>query len=132
MRYGLSDEKDEQLDYISKAMDVQACISANVMHVDEVPMLDLRESVKKCNLVNFFIVRGDEFWAPTRDNNQMQCIARQKTIRVCRTNSVPVRELDVTLTDVYGADEPPCTVSFSSQIFIAEVDGSMTGDSKRG
>lgn len=54
------DVKDEQWNHISKATDVQACISANVMNVDEALMLDLRGFVKTCNSVNFFIVRGDE------------------------------------------------------------------------
>lgn len=60
VRRGPPDVKDEQWNHISKATDVQACISANVMHVDEALMLDLRGFVKTCNSVNFFIVRGDE------------------------------------------------------------------------
>lgn len=131
VRRGPPDVKDEQWNHISKATDVQACISANVMHVDEALMLDLRGFVKTCNSVNFFIVRGDEVWAPTKDN-QMQGITRQKTIDVCRANGITVRELDFSLTEVYGADEAFCTGTFPSQIHVTEVDGRQIGDGKRG
>ncbi|KAF3000932.1 hypothetical protein E8E13_008758 [Curvularia kusanoi] len=131
VRRGPPDVKDEQWNHISKATDVQACISANVMQVDEALMLDLRGFVKTCNSVNFFIVRGDEVWAPTKDN-QMQGITRQKTIDVCRANGIVVRELDFSLTEVYGADEAFCTGTFPSQIHVTEVDGRQIGDGKRG
>ncbi|KAF0640549.1 hypothetical protein FPSE5266_10075 [Fusarium pseudograminearum] len=131
VRRGPPDVKDEQWNHISKATDVQACIHANVMNVDEALMLDLRGFVKTCNSVNFFIVRGDEVWAPTKDN-QMQGITRQKTIDVCRANGITVKELDFTLTEVYGADEAFCTGTFPSQIHVTEVDGRIIGDGKRG
>ncbi|KAH7145605.1 aminotransferase [Dactylonectria estremocensis] len=131
VRRGPPDVKDEQWNHISKATDVQACISANVMGVDEALMLDLRGFVKTCNSVNFFIVRGNEVWAPTKDN-QMQGITRQRTIDVCRANGIVVRELDFALTEVYGADEAFCTGTFPSQIHVVEVDGRQIGDGQRG
>ncbi|KAJ3532759.1 hypothetical protein NM208_g8291 [Fusarium decemcellulare] len=131
VRRGPPDVKDEQWNHISKATDVQACISANVMHVDEALMLDQRGFVKTCNSVNFFIIRGDEVWAPTKDN-QMQGITRQKTIDVCRANGITVRELDFSLTEVYGAEEAFCTGTFPSQIHVTEIDGRTIGDGRRG
>ncbi|KAJ6022232.1 hypothetical protein N7540_007736 [Penicillium herquei] len=131
IRRGPPDVKDEMWNHISKATDVQACISANVAGVDEALMLDLNGFVKTCNSVNFFIVRNGEVWAPTK-NNQMQGITRQKSIDVCRSNGIPIRELDFTLTEVYGADEAFCTGTFPSQIHVSEVDGRQIGDGKRG
>ncbi|KAJ5710013.1 hypothetical protein N7493_009605 [Penicillium malachiteum] len=131
IRRGPPDVKDEMWNHISKATDVQACISANIAGVDEALMLDLNGFVKTCNSVNFFIVRNGEVWAPTK-NNQMQGITRQKSIDVCRANGIPVRELDFTLTEVYGADESFCTGTFPSQIHVIEVDGRQIGDGKRG
>ena len=131
VRRGSPDVKDEQWNHISKATDVQACISANIMGVDEALMLDQRGFVKTCNSVNFFIVRGCEVWAPTKDN-QMQGITRQKILDVCRANGIPVRELDFSLTEVYGADEAFCTGTFPSQIHVAEVDGRCIGDGELG
>ncbi|KAI8186851.1 hypothetical protein K4K52_007865 [Colletotrichum sp. SAR 10_76] len=131
VRRGPPDVKDEQWNHISKATDVQACVSANVMGVDEALMLDMQGFVKTCNSVNFFIVRGDEVWAPTKDN-QMQGITRQKTIDVCRAAGITVRELDFALTEVYGADEAFCTGTFPSQIHVTEVDGRKIGDGNKG
>ncbi|KAJ5708881.1 Aminotransferase class IV [Penicillium malachiteum] len=131
IRRGPPDVKDEMWNHISKATDVQACISANVAGADEALMLDLNGFVKTCNSVNFFIVRNGEVWAPTK-NNQMQGITRQKSIDVCRANGIPIRELDFTLTEVYGADEAFCTGTFPSQIHVSEVDGRQIGDGQRG
>lgn len=101
------------------------------MNVDEALMLDLRGFVKTCNSVNFFIVRDNEVWVPTKDN-QMQGITRQKTMDVCRANGIALRELDFSLTEVYGADEAFCTWTFPSQIHVVEVDGRQIGDSIKG
>ncbi|KAL2848520.1 aminotransferase [Aspergillus pseudoustus] len=131
IRRGPPDVKDEMWNHISKATDVQACIGANVTGADEALMLDLNGFVKTCNSTNFFIVRNGEVWAPTK-NNQMQGITRQKSIDACRANGIPVRELDFTLTEVYGADEAFCTGTFPSQIHVREVDGRQIGDGKRG
>ncbi|KAL3469401.1 aminotransferase [Aspergillus californicus] len=131
VRRGPPDVKDEMWNHISKATDVQACISANVSGADEALMLDLNGFVKTCNSTNFFIIRGDEVWAPTK-NNQMQGITRQKVIDVCLANGISVRELDFSLTEVYGADEAFCTGTFPSQIHVVEVDGRQIGDGKRG
>lgn len=131
VRRGPPDVKDEQWNHISKATDIQACLHANFMGVDEALMLDQRGFVKTCNSVNFFIVRGSEVWAPTKDN-QMQGITRQKTINVCRANGIVVRELDFALTEVYGADEAFCTGTFPSQIHVVEVDGRRIGNGSCG
>lgn len=131
IRRGPPDVKDEMWNHISKATDVQACIGANVTGADESLMLDLSGFVKTCNSTNFFIVRNGEVWAPTK-NNQMQGITRQKSIDVCRAHGIPVRELDFTLTEVYGADEAFCTGTFPSQIHVTEVDGRKIGDGVRG
>ncbi|KAJ5618003.1 Aminotransferase class IV [Penicillium hordei] len=131
IRRGPPDVKDEMWNHISKATDVQACISANVTGADESLMLDLNGFVKTCNSTNFFIVRDGEVWAPTK-NNQMQGITRQKSIDVCRANGIPVRELDFTLTEAYGADEAFCTGTFPSQIHVREIDGRTIGSGKRG
>lgn len=131
VRRGSPDVKDEQWNHISKATDVQACIHANTMGVDEALMLDQRGFVKTCNSVNFFVVRGTEVWTATKDN-QMQGITRQKTIDVCRANGIVVRELDFALTEVYGADEAFCTGTFPSQMHVVKVDGRVIGDGTRG
>lgn len=101
------------------------------MHVNEDLMLDLRGFVKTYNSGNFFIMRGDEVWVPTKDN-QMQGIMREKTIDGCSNNGIPVRELDFTLTEVYGADEAFCAGTLPSQIHVTEVDGRQNEDGERG
>ncbi|KUL83750.1 hypothetical protein ZTR_08669 [Talaromyces verruculosus] len=131
IRRGYPDTKDEMWNHISKATDVQACIGANVVGADEALMLDPHGFVKTCNSTNFFIVRQGEVWAPTRAY-QMQGITRQKTIDLCQANGIPVKELDFTLTEAYGADEAFVTGTFPSHISVFEIDGRVIGEGKRG
>jgi branched-chain amino acid aminotransferase len=51
---------------------------------------------------------------------------------VCRANGIVVKELDFSLTEVYGADEAFCTGNFPSQIHVTEVDGRKIGDGNCG
>jgi branched-chain amino acid aminotransferase len=62
----------------------------------------------------------------------MQGITRQKSIDVCRVNGIPIRELDFTLTEAYGADEAFCTGTFPSQIHVRNIDGRQIGNGERG
>ncbi|KAJ9484663.1 hypothetical protein VN97_g8705 [Penicillium thymicola] len=57
IRQGPPDIKDEMWNHISKATDVQACISGNITGADESLMLNLNGFVKTCNSTNFFTVR---------------------------------------------------------------------------
>lgn len=131
IRRGYPDTKDEMWNHISKATDVQACIGANVVGADEALMLDPHGFVKTCNSTNFFIVRQGEVWAPTRAY-QMQGITRQKTIDLCQAHDIPVKEVDFTLTEAYGADEAFVTGTFPSHISVFEIDGRVIGEGKRG
>lgn len=62
----------------------------------------------------------------------MQGITREKTIDVCSNNGIPIRELDFTLKEVYGADEAFRAGTFPSQIHVTEVDGRQIKDAERG
>ncbi|KAL3711242.1 hypothetical protein TMatcc_005040 [Talaromyces marneffei ATCC 18224] len=131
IRRGYPDTKDEMWNHISKATDLQACIGANVVGADEALVLDPHGFVKTCNSTNFFIVRQGEVWAPTRAY-QMQGITRQKTIDLCQSNGIPVKEVDFTVTEAYGADEAFVTGTFPSYIYVFEIDGRVIGEGKRG
>lgn len=131
IRRGTPDVKDEMWNHVSKATDVSACIGANAVGADEALMLDPNGFVKTCNSTNFFVVRAGEVWAPTR-SYQMHGITRQKTIDLCRSNGIPVRELDFTLTEAYAADEAFCTGTFPSHIPVKEIDGRVIGDGGMG
>ncbi|WWC72305.1 uncharacterized protein I206_106267 [Kwoniella pini CBS 10737] len=137
IRRGPPDVKDEMWNHMSKATDIQACIQANYLGVDEALMLDDRGWAKTCNSTNFMIVRegtGEDegrlvIWSPTK-NNQMQGITRRKTIEACRDAGIPVYEQDFSLTEVYGAVEAFCCGTFPAQISVIQVDGRQIGDGR--
>lgn len=131
VRRGAPDVQDPNLNSHSKLNCITACIQANRAGADEGLMLDPHGFVATCNSVNFFIVRDGEVWTATT-RYQMPGITRAHCIELCRANNIPIKELDFSLTQVYGADEAFATGTFGGQTPVVEVDGRIIGDGRRG
>ncbi|GFH14575.1 aminotransferase class IV [Haematococcus lacustris] len=98
---------------------------------DEALMLDPHGFVATCNSTNFFIVRKGQVWAPTT-KYQMPGITRANVLRLCREQGITARELDFSLTAVYGAEEAFVTGTFAGLIPVISVDGRAVGRGARG
>ena len=59
-------------------------------------------------------------------------ITRANVTTLCRENGIPVYENNVSLTDVYGADEAFVTGTFAGLTPAREIDGRVMGNGKRG
>jgi hypothetical protein len=67
-------------------------------------MLDPRGFVATCNSTNFFAVRDGTVLAPG-PQYQMPGITRAKVLALCAAAGIPAREGDLSLAQVYSADE---------------------------
>ncbi|MCL4104942.1 UNVERIFIED_CONTAM: hypothetical protein GTU68_018649 [Idotea baltica] len=128
---GLPMSQDPKLNSHSKLNCVLACIAAEKAGADEGLMLDVHGFVNTTNACNFFIVRKGEVWTSTGDYC-MNGITRQKVIRLCRANGIPVYERNYSLVDTYGADEAFLTGTFGAQTPVSEIDGRPIGDGQMG
>lgn len=131
VRRGAADVQDPMWNSHSKLNCIAACIQANKAGADEALMLDPHGFVATCNSTNFLVVRRGAVWAPTT-RYQLHGITRQNVLDLCHRNAIPARELDFTLTEVYGADEAFVTGTFAGLIPVVSVDGRMIGDGTRG
>ncbi len=131
VRRGPPDVQDPKLNSHSKLNCILACIQATKAGADEALMLDPRGFVATCNSTHFFIVRRGEVWTSSGDYC-LGGITRGNVIGLCREHSIPVRERNFSLTDVYGAEESFVTGTFAGVAPVAAVDGRTIGSGTRG
>ena len=127
VRRGRPDVQDPAWNSHSKLNCITACIQAAQAGADEALMLDPAGFVATCNSTNCFSVREGEVWTAT-PKYIMPGITRAVTLELCREHGIPARELDFSLTSVYGADEAFVTGTFGGQVPAVEVDGRRIGD----
>jgi len=117
---------DLRLNSHSRLNLIQALIQAINAGADEALMLDPHGFVASCNSTNFFIVRDGELWTSTGRYNFVG-ITRGKAIDVFRADGGVVREVDFTLSEVYGASEAFVTGTLGGITPVTRVDGRAIG-----
>ncbi len=128
---GLPMTQDPKLNSHSKLNCILACIAAQKAGADEALMLDVNGFVCTTNSCNFFIVRSGEVWTSTGDYC-LNGITRQKVIRICKLEGIPIFEKNFSLVEVYGADESFLTGTFGAQVPVGLVDGRPIGNGVAG
>ncbi|KAI8474363.1 MAG: branched chain amino acid aminotransferase [Monoraphidium minutum] len=131
VRRGAPDVQDPALNSHSKINCITACIQAAKAGADEALMLDPSGFVATCNSTNFIIVRRGEVWAP-RGGHMMRGITRDLVLALAAEEGLSVRELDFSLSQVYGADEAMVTGTMAGVLPVVEVDGRVIGAGRRG
>ena len=123
--------QDPKINSLSKHNCIAACIEAERLGADEGLMLDPHGYVATCNSTNFFIVHGGNLWTSTGEYC-LNGVTRSTVIRLCRENSLQLKEKNFVVDDVYSADEVFVTGTFAGVIPVVQVDGKYIGDKTRG
>jgi Branched-chain amino acid aminotransferase/4-amino-4-deoxychorismate lyase len=105
---------------------IQALIQAINAGADEALMLDPRGFVASCNSTNFFVVRKGEVWTST-SNYSFKGITQRAVIDAARAAGITVRETDMTLAQVYAADESFVTGTLGGVTPVTKIDGRVIG-----
>src|SRR5947199_4637044 len=98
---------DTRIHHANLLNSILAKIEANSAEADEALMLDTRGFVAETNATQVFIVRAGEV-APSRVVACPEGLTRATVIELCAGQRIPVEEPDLTLADVYRADEIFC------------------------
>ena len=110
---------------------ILAKIEANNAGADDALMLDTRGFVAETNATHVFIVRNGEV-ATSRVVACPEGITRATVLEICEANGIPCVETDLTLDDVYRADEMFCTGTMGELAGVIKVDGRMIGGGEIG
>jgi branched-chain amino acid aminotransferase len=109
---------------------ILAKLQANAAGVDDALMLDARGFIAETNATHVFLVAGGEVVTPYT----VACpegITRTVVLELCRAHGIACREGDVSLAELYRADEAFCTGTMGELTQIVEVDGRPIGRGER-
>ncbi len=122
---------DPKVHHCNLIQSILAKIEANAAGADDALMLDTRGFVAETNATHVFIVSGDTVMTP----HCVACpegITRATVLELCRAHGIEHREADLSLTEVYRADEMFCTGTMGELAAVTTVDGRTIGDGKPG
>lgn len=122
---------DPKIHHNNLIQSILAKIEANNAGADDALMLDVRGFVAETNATHVFIVTK----GVVQTSRLVACpegITRATVVELCRRHAIPHEERDLTLTEVYRADEMFCTGTMGELAPVTKVDGRTIGAGKIG
>jgi len=122
---------DPKIHHANLIQSILAKIEANTSGADDALMLDIHGFVAETNATHVFIVhRGTVL--TSRLTACPEGITRAVVLELCRSNGIANQERDLSLTEVYRADEMFCTGTLGELVPVTRVDGRTIGDGTTG
>jgi len=122
---------DPKIHHCNLLQSILAKIEANVAGADDALMLDVRGFVAETNATNVFAVwRGTVY--TSFESACPEGITRGTVIELCRANEISCREKDLSLTELYRADEVFCTGTMGEVAPVIKLDGRVIGTGRAG
>ena len=122
---------DSKIHHNNLINNILAKIEANLAGVDDALMLDVHGFVSETNATNVFVVRNGELLTPHPDSC-LPGITRASVIEIARDNGIAMVERNISLTEIYTADEAFTTGTMGALAPVLEVDGRRTSTGARG
>lgn len=122
---------DPKIHHANLIQSILAKNDANVAGADDALMLDTLGFVAETNATHVFLVdRGVVVTGTTRACPEG--ITRATVLELCAANGIPSEVRDLSLTEVYRADEAFCTGTMGELAPVVEVDGRRIGSGEPG
>jgi len=120
---------DSKIHHTNLINNILAKIQANVAGVDAALMLDLYGYASELNGTNIFMVKNNILYTPHADAC-LHGITRGLCIELARNNNIECIEKNVSLTELYAADEVFCTGTMGELTPIKLIDGRAISNDK--
>ena len=117
---------DSKIHHNNLINNILAKIEANVAGVDDAIMLDLQGYVSETNATNIFIVKRGVLLTPHADSC-LPGITRAKVMAIGREAGLTVIERNISMTEIYAADEVFTTGTMGELSPVLSVDGRQIG-----
>jgi branched-subunit amino acid aminotransferase/4-amino-4-deoxychorismate lyase len=117
---------DSKIHHNNLLNNILATIEANVAGVDSAIMLDVNGFVSETNDTNLFMISDGVVRTPHADSC-LPGITRQMTLTICAGNDIPFEERNLSLTELYNADEVFTTGTAGELTPLIEADGRTVG-----
>jgi len=122
---------DSKIHHNNLLNNILAAIEANVAGADSAIMLDINGFVSETNDTNLFIVREDRVLTPHADSC-LPGLTRKMILDICDAQNIEAAERNLSLTEIYTADEVFTSGTMGELTPVLEADGRMIGDGKVG
>ena len=122
---------DSKIHHNNLLNNILASIEANVAGADSAVMLDLNGFVSETNDTNIFMVRGGTVCTPHADAC-LPGLTRQMVLDICREQDIPAVERNLSLTELYTADEAFTSGTMGELTPVLEADGRAIGTGSPG
>ena len=122
---------DQNIHSCNMLNSILAKIQANAANVDDAIMLDMRGFVAETNATHLFIV----YQGVVMTSHTHACpegITRATVLELCRKHKIPHEVKDISLTEVYRADEVFCTGTMGELATVMKVDGRLIANGQTG
>jgi len=122
---------DPKIHHCNLIQSILAKIEANVAGADDAVMLDTRGFVAETNATHLFVVsRGTV--ATSRLVACPEGITRETVLELCLRHGIASREDDLSLTELYRAEEVFCSGTMGELAAVTRIDGRAIGDGRPG
>src|SRR5216110_919127 len=122
---------DARIHHANLLNSILAKIEANNAGADDALMLDTHGFVAETNATHVFIVRNGDL-ATSRCVACPEEITRAMVIEICAAQKIRCIETDLSVVDVYGANEIFCTGTMGELAAVTKIDNRQIGDGKVG
>lgn len=122
---------DPKIHHCNLIQSILAKIEANTAGADDAVMLDTRGFLAETNATHVFIVTG----GVVETSRLVACpegITRATVLELCRAHGIPSAERDISMTEVYRADECFTTGTMGGLAWVGRVDGRTIGTGRQG
>jgi branched-chain amino acid aminotransferase len=129
---------DARIHHANLLNSILAKIEANNAHADDALMLDTHGFVAETNATHVFIVRNSDKSRASGDlatSRVVACpegITRATVIEICAAEKIRCVETDLSVVDIYSANEMFCTGTMGELAAVTKIDNRQIGDGKVG
>jgi len=131
MRRSPPDCLDPKIHHNNLLPSILAKLQANAAGADDALMLDVRGFVAETNATHLFIVEGGRIATPTTAACP-EGITRAVVLELCAANGIESQVRDLSLMELYRADEMFCTGTMGELASVTRVDGRAIGNGEPG
>lgn len=122
---------DSKIHHNNLLNNILAAIEANVAGADSAIMLDVNGFVSETNDTNLFVVSGGVLATPHADSC-LPGITRRMILDIAGDQQIPATERNLSLTELYTADEVFTTGTMGELTPVLEADGRTIGEGAAG
>jgi len=122
---------DSKIHHNNLLNNILASIEANVAGVDSAIMLDVNGFLSETNDTNLFLVKKGRVQTPFADSC-LPGLTRRMILDICAVEKIPAEERNLSLTELYTADEVFTSGTMGELTPVLEADGRTIGKRSAG